>query len=290
MATNGSNHVIATLTGRERPDHWIIRGNHHDAWVNGADDPTSGMVAMLAEARAVGTLAQAGWRPKRTIVYAAWDGEEPGLLGSTEWVETHADELRKKAVAYINSDANGRGFLGMGGSHSLETFINEVARDTTDPQTNVSVRERARALAIVRAASDDDRREARDRGNLRLAALGSGSDYTPFLQHLGVASLSIGFGGENSGGSYHSIYDSIAHYERFGDPGFAYGAALAKVGGVATLRLAEASWLPMTAKPLAEIVGRYVQEVTKLAETERTSASAHGNWPRIPLRLSSRPR
>jgi N-acetylated-alpha-linked acidic dipeptidase len=263
--------VIATLTGRERPDQWIIRGNHHDAWVNGADDPTSGMVAMLAEARAVGTLAQAGWRPKRTIVYAAWDGEEPGLLGSTEWVETHADELRKKAVAYINSDANGRGFLGIGGSHSLETFINEVARDATDPQTNVSVRERARALAIVRAASDDDRREARDRGNLRLAALGSGSDYTPFLQHLGVASLSIGFGGENSGGSYHSIYDSIAHYERFGDPGFAYGAALAKVGGVATLRLAEASWLPMTAKPLAEIVGRYVQEVTKLAETERTS-------------------
>jgi N-acetylated-alpha-linked acidic dipeptidase len=263
--------VIATLTGRERPDQWIIRGNHHDAWVNGAEDPTSGMVAMLAEARAVGTLAQAGWRPKRTIVYAAWDGEEPGLLGSTEWVETHADALRKKAVAYINSDGNGRGFLGIGGSHSLETFINEVARDATDPQTNVSVRERARALAIVRAASDDDRREARDRGNLRIAALGSGSDYTPFLQHLGVASLNIGFDGEDSGGSYHSIYDSIAHYERFGDPGFAYGAALARVGGVATLRLAEASWVPMTAKPLAETVGRYVQEVTKLAETERSS-------------------
>ena len=224
--------VIATLAGRERPDQWVIRGNHHDAWVNGADDPMSGLVAMLAEARAVGTLAQAGWRPRRTIVYAAWDGEEPGLLGSTEWVETHADELRKKAVAYINSDGNGRGFLGMGGSHSLETFINEVARDATDPQTNVSVRERARALAIVRAASDDDRREARDRGNLRIAALGSGSDYTPFLQHLGVASLSIGFGGEDSGGSYHSIYDSFAHYERFGDPGFAYGEALAKVGGV----------------------------------------------------------
>jgi N-acetylated-alpha-linked acidic dipeptidase len=263
--------VIATLTGRERPDQWVIRGNHHDAWVNGAADPTSGMVAMLAEARAVGTLAQAGWRPRRTIVYAAWDGEEPGLLGSTEWVETHADELRQKAVAYINSDGNGRGFLGMGGSHSLETFINEVARDATDPQTNVSIRERARALAIVRAASDDDRREARDRGNLRIAALGSGSDYTPFLQHLGVASLNIGFSGEDSGGSYHSIYDSIAHYERFGDPGYAYGVALAKVGGVATLRLSESSWLPMTAKPLAETVGRYVQEVTKLAETERTS-------------------
>jgi N-acetylated-alpha-linked acidic dipeptidase len=263
--------VIATLPGRERPDQWVIRGNHHDAWVNGAEDPTSGMVALLAEARAVGALAKTGWRPKRTIVYAAWDGEEPGLLGSTEWVETHANELRKKAVAYINTDSNGRGFLDMGGSHSLETLINEVARDATDPQTKVSVRERARARAIVRASSDDDRREARDRGNLRIAALGSGSDYTPFLQHLGIASLNIGFEGEDSGGSYHSIYDSIAHYERFGDPGFAYGEALAKVGGLTTLRLAQASWLPMTAKPLAETVGRYVQEVTKLADTERAS-------------------
>ncbi len=263
--------VIATLTGSERPDQWVIRGNHHDAWVNGADDPTSGMIALLAEARAVGTLAQAGWRPKRTIIYAAWDGEEPGLLGSTEWVETHADDLRKKAVVYINSDANGRGFLSMGGSHGLETFVNEVARDAIDPQTKVSVRERARARAIVHAASDDDRREARDRSNLRIAALGSGSDYTPFLQHLGVASLSIGFGGEDEGGEYHSIYDSIAHYERFGDPGFAYGDALAKVGGMTTLRLAQASWLPMTAKPLAETVARYVQEVTKLADTERAS-------------------
>jgi N-acetylated-alpha-linked acidic dipeptidase len=261
--------VIATLTGSERPDQWVIRGNHHDAWVNGADDPTSGMVALLAEARAVGVLAKNGWRPKRTIVYAAWDGEEPGLLGSTEWVETHADELRQKAVAYINSDSTGRGFFDMGGSHGLETFINEVARDVVDPQTKVSIRDRARALAIVRASSDEVRRELRDRSNLRISALGSGSDYTPFLQHLGVASLNIGFSGEDSGGEYHSIYDSIAHYERFGDPGFAYGEALAKAGGMTTLRLAQAAWLPVTAKPLAETVGRYVQEVTKLAEAER---------------------
>jgi N-acetylated-alpha-linked acidic dipeptidase len=225
----------------------------------------------MAEARAVGTLAQSGWRPRRTIVYAAWDGEEPGLLGSTEWVETHADELTKKAVAYVNSDTNGRGFLGMGGSHSLEKFINEVARDVVDPQTNVSVRDRARALAIVRAAGDDERREARERSDLRIAALGSGSDYTPFLQHLGIPSLNLGFGGEDSGGSYHSIYDSIAHFERFGDPGFAYGAALAKVGGLTVLRLAEASWLPMAAGPLADTVSRYVQEVGKLAESERTT-------------------
>ncbi len=263
--------VIATLTGRERPDQWVIRGNHHDAWVNGADDPVSGLVALMAEARAVGALAQSGWRPRRTIVYAAWDGEEPGLLGSTEWVETHADELRKKAVAYVNSDSNGRGFLDMGGSHSLEKFINEVARDVVDPQTNVSVRDRARALAVVRAASDDARREARERSDLRIDALGSGSDYTPFLQHLGIPSLNLGFGGEDSGGSYHSIYDSIAHFERFGDPGFAYGVALAKVGGLTVLRLAEASRLPMTAGPLADTVSRYVQEVGKLADSERAT-------------------
>ena len=261
--------VIATLTGSDRPDQWVIRGNHHDAWVNGANDPTSGMVALLAEARAVGVIAKNGWRPKRTIVYAAWDGEEPGLLGSGEWVETHADELRQKAVAYINSDSTGRGFFDMGGSHGLETFINEVARDVVDPQTKVSIRDRARALAIVRASSDEVRRELRERSNLRISALGSGSDYTPFLQHLGVASLNIGFSGEDSGGEYHSIYDSIAHYERFGDPGFAYGEALAKAGGMTTLRLAQATWLPVTAKPLAETVGRYVQEVTKLAEAER---------------------
>jgi N-acetylated-alpha-linked acidic dipeptidase len=263
--------VIATLTGRERPDQWVIRGNHHDAWVNGADDPLSGLVALMAEARAVGALAQSGWRPRRTIVYAAWDGEEPGLLGSTEWVETHADELKKKAVAYVNSDTNGRGFLGMGGSHSLEKFINEVARDVIDPQTNVSVRDRARALAVVRAATDDARREARERSDLRIEALGSGSDYTPFLQHLGIPSLNLGFGGEDSGGSYHSIYDSITHFERFGDPGFRYGAALAKVGGLAVLRLAEASRLPMTAGPLADTVSRYIQEIGKLAENERTT-------------------
>ena len=261
--------VIATLTGSDRPDQWVIRGNHHDAWVNGANDPTSGMVALLAEARAVGVIAKNGWRPKRTIVYAAWDGEEPGLLGSGEWVETHADELRQKAVAYINSDSTGRGFFDMGGSHGLETFINEVARDVVDPQTKVSIRDRARALAIVRASSDEVRRELRERSNLRISALGSGSDYTPFLQHLGVASLNIGFSGEDSGGEYHSIYDSIAHYERFGDPGFAYGEALAKAGGMTTLRLAQATWLPVTAKPLAETVGRYVQEVTKLADAER---------------------
>jgi N-acetylated-alpha-linked acidic dipeptidase len=268
--------VIARLAGSERPDEWIVRGNHHDAWVNGASDPVSGLVAMLAEAKAIGDLHRGGWSPRRTIVFAAWDAEEPGLLGSTEWVEAHADELRQKAAVYINSDSNGRGFLGMAGSHTLERFINEVARDVVDPQTKVTVAERQRALRLLRASRAEDRKELRDRRDLRIAALGSGSDYTPFLQHLGVASLNLGYGGEDEGGSYHSIYDSFDHYTRFGDPTFAYGVALAQTAGRALLRLAEAEVLPFEFTALSDTLGRYVTEVGKLAddlreETEETN-------------------
>jgi N-acetylated-alpha-linked acidic dipeptidase len=260
--------VIATMRGSERPDEWIIRGNHHDAWVNGAEDPISGQVALMEEARAIAQLAKTGWKPKRTIVFAAWDAEEPGLLGSTEWVETHADLLSRVGAVYINSDTNGRGFLGMAGSHTLERFINEVARAVPDPQTKVSVAERARASVRLRGSADDQK-EALSRTDLRIDALGSGSDYTPFLQHLGIASLNLGFGGEDAGGSYHSIYDSFAHYTRFGDPGFEYGIALAKVGGRAVLRLANADVLPLAFSPLAETVGKYLKEVTKLANDTR---------------------
>lgn len=261
--------VVARMRGAELPDEWIVRGNHHDGWVNGAKDPVSGMVAVMEEARAIGELAKTGWKPKRTLIFAGWDAEEPGLLGSTEWVEHHAEDLRKYAVAYINSDSNGRGFWDAGGSHSLEPFINQVARDVPDPQmTSMSVLERARARVIVRGAADDAR-EARTRADLRIDALGSGSDYTPFLQHLGIASLNIGFGGEDSGGSYHSIYDSIDHYNRFGDPGYAYGVALAKAGGRTMLRLANADVLPFQFAPLAETIDRYLKEVTKLASDLR---------------------
>ncbi len=260
--------VIARLKGAERPDEWVVRGNHHDAWVNGADDPVSGMVALLEEARAVGELAKSGWRPKRTIVYCAWDGEEPGLIGSTEWAETHAEELRRKAVVYVNSDSNGRGFLGVGGSHTLERFVNEVARDVVDPQKKITVSERARASIIING-SPDERREARERADMRIGALGSGSDYTPFLQHLGVASLNIGFGGEDGGGSYHSIYDSFDHYTRFGDPTGDYGVALARVAGRTILRFAEADHLPLDFSNFADTLGRYVREVAKLAEDTR---------------------
>ena len=267
--------VIAKMRGSERPDEWVIRGNHRDAWVNGAQDPLSGQVAMLEEAKAMSELAKSGWKPKRTIVYAAWDGEEEGLLGSTEWVETHADELRQKAVAYINSDTNGRGFLGLGGSHTLEKFINEVARDIPDPETKMTVWERARGRQVV-TGSPDERREAMERKDLRIDALGSGSDFTPFLQHLGIASLNIGFGGEDGGGSYHSVYDSFAHYTRFGDPDFAYGVALAKVGGHSVMRLADADVVPFEFSNFAETVNGYAAELTKLTadmreETNRTN-------------------
>lgn len=268
--------VIAKMNGNERPDEWIIRGNHHDAWVNGADDPLSGQVALMEEARSIGELAKTGWRPKRTVVYCAWDGEEPGLLGSTEWVETHAETLRDKAAVYINTDSNGRGFLGIGGSHTLEKFINEVARDIPDPQTKVTVWERARAEQAVNGSAAA-KKDAMERADLRIYALGSGSDYTPFLQHAGVASLNIGFGGEDGGGSYHSIYDSFDHYTRFGDPGFAYGIALSKVCGHAVLRLANADTLPFEFTNFADTVGQYVSEVTRLTDTMREETKTMNN-------------
>ncbi len=260
--------VIAKMRGSEYPEEWIIRGNHHDAWVNGADDPVSGMVATMEEARAIGELAKSGWKPKRTLVYCAWDAEEPGLLGSTEWAEAHADELKNKAVIYINSDSNGRGFLFVGGSHTLEKFVNQVARDIVDPQKKISVSERARALRIVRG-SPEDRKEARDRSDLRIFALGSGSDYTPFLQHLGIASLHIGYGGEDGGGSYHSIYDSFDHYTRFGDSNFDYGVTLAQTGGRLVLRLADHDVLPFEFMNCTETIAKYAKEVMKLADDLR---------------------
>ena len=257
--------VIARLEGRERADQWVLRGNHHDAWVNGAADPISGLVALMAEAKAIGALARTGWRPRRTIVFAAWDAEEPGLIGSTEWGEHHADELRERAVAYINTDGNGRGFLNMSGSHTLQRFINEVARDVTDPQTGVSVFDRRHARRLANGATDD----LAATEDHRINALGSGSDYTPFLQHLGIASLNLGFGGESGGGSYHSIFDSFDHYTRFIDPTFEYGIALAQTAGRAVLRLADAELLPWDFTAFEATVTRYADEVIALTDEMR---------------------
>ncbi len=263
-----AHNVIARLPGSERPDQWILRGNHHDAWVIGARDPISGLIGLLAEAQAVGRLAREGRRPRRTIVYAAWDAEEPGLLGSTEWAEHHADELREHAAVYINSDSNSRGFLRAGGSHALETLVNQVANDVEDPQTGVSVGERLRASRRARGSSAEYQRlRASDR--LRIFALGSGSDYSPFLQHLGVSSLNVGYGGESSGGEYHTAFDTFDFYRRFVDPGAVYGAALARTGLRLTLRLANADVLPFEFGTTAATVGRYVDEVVELAASER---------------------
>jgi N-acetylated-alpha-linked acidic dipeptidase len=264
--------VIARMPGAERPDEWILRGNHHDAWVCGADDPVSGTVALLEEARAVSELARQGWHPRRTIVYTVWDGEEPGLLGSTEWAETHAEELRQKAAVYVNTDGNERGFLSVGGSHTLERFINEVARDVQDPETHESVAHRWRAQRLLKTPLSD-RKEIRDRPDLRIEGLGSGSDYTPFLQHLGIASLNLGYGGEGEGGSYHSIYDSFDYYTRFCDPEFEYGLVLARTCGRVVLRLANSPRLPYEFSNFADTLGKYVNEVEKLADDLRSGTT-----------------
>src|SRR5579859_5631054 len=256
--------VIAKIPGSTYPDEWVIRGNHHDGWVNGAEDPLSGQSAMLEEARALGDLVKAGWKPKRTIIYCSWDGEEPGLLGSTEWVEEHADELSKHAVAYINSDGNGRGYLALEGSHTLEKFMNDVARDIHDPETKLTAWKRDELRAIERAPADK-KQEIRQRADLHLGALGSGSDYTPFLQHVGIASLDIGFGGEDGGGIYHSIYDDFYWYTHFSDTDFSYGKALAQTGGTAMMRLADADLLPFEFGDFADDVQMYVREVKKFA-------------------------
>jgi len=275
-----ARNVIATLPGRVTRDEWIIRGNHHDAWNHGASDPISGLVALLAEAKAVAAQSP---RPARTIVYAAWDAEEPGLIGSTEWVEEHARELTRKAVAYFNTDGSGRGFLRMGGSGTLQPFLAQIAADVIDPQTGASVADRAVAWVKVNG-SPDQKAELAERGTLRLAPLGSGSDYTPFLQHLGIASASLGFGGENAGGSYHSLYDTFAHYTRFGDPGFHYGVVLAQVAGRATLRMANAEILPFDLSALADNIASYVDEIAELLEklredtTERNGLIDDGSY------------
>ncbi|HEX2139793.1 MAG TPA: M28 family peptidase [Woeseiaceae bacterium] len=268
--------VIARLEGAEYPDEWVIRGNHHDAWNNGAADPVSGMVSLLAEARAIGRLAKAGERPARTIVFAAWDAEEPGLIGSTEWAEHHAEALQEHAVAYLNTDSNARGFIGVGGSHTLERLLNQVIDDVADPQTGKSLKQRRRAAMKVHAEDDREREEAHSRADLRIYPLGSGSDYTPFLQHLGIASVNLGFGGEGEGGSYHTLYDTYEHYTTWRDPGLDYGVALAQVTGRATLRLANAPLLPFEFTGFADNLDLYIAELEDLAqemrtETERTN-------------------
>jgi N-acetylated-alpha-linked acidic dipeptidase len=261
--------VIAKIPGSTNPDEWVIRGNHHDAWVNGAEDPISGMVTVLEEARSMGELLKQGWKPKRTIIYCAWDGEEPGLLGSTEWVETHVDELRQHAVMYVNSDSNSRGYLEMEGSHTLEHFMNDVARDVQDPETKLSVWKRAQLRGIAEASTAEERRELLERHDMRLDMLGGGSDHAPFINFAGIASIGIGYGGEDHGGIYHSIYDDFYWYTHFSDYDFVYGRALSQTGGTAIMRMADADLLPFQFADFADDVKMYVREVEKFAGQQR---------------------
>jgi N-acetylated-alpha-linked acidic dipeptidase len=260
--------VIARIPGSVASDEWVIRGNHHDAWVNGAEDPISGLVALLEEARGFALLRKEGWQPRRTIVFAAWDGEEPMLLGSTEWVEAHAAELERRAVAYLNSDTNDRGFLSAGGSPSLARLTNDVARDLTDPETKMSIWKRARAKAIA-DADPAERKRIRSLDDLELDPLGSGSDYTAFAHHAGIASLNLGFGGEDDGGVYHSIYDSFRWYTRFSDTAFVFGRALAQTAGITILRLADAEVVPFEFTGLGTAVAKYLKEVQELWKKKR---------------------
>jgi N-acetylated-alpha-linked acidic dipeptidase len=260
--------VIAVMHGSD-DQHWVLRGNHHDAWVNGAEDPISGQAALLEEARMFGELHREGWSPKRTIVYCAWDGEEPGLLGSTEWVETHVDELKQRAVAYINSDSNSRGFLFTGGTQDLESFISGVARDVQDPETKMSVFERSHLHSIAQAKNAEERKDVRKRHDLEVRALGDGSDFTAFQDFAGISTLNLGFGGEEDGTQYHSVYDDFYWYTHFVDTDFAYGRAMAQTIGSAVIRLADADLIPVDYAPQAEAIEKYEGELEKLVKDKQ---------------------
>jgi N-acetylated-alpha-linked acidic dipeptidase len=261
--------VIARLPGSEFPDEWIIRGNHHDAWVYGAADPVSGIVSEMEEARAISLLVKQGFKLKRTLIYCAWDGEEPGLLGSTEWAEDHQAELRQKAVFYLNTDAVARGFISASGSHTLEPFINEIAGEVIDPQTGVSVKERKYALELV-TANTPAKAKLYGNENFRIGALGAGSDWSGFLQFLGISSMNLSFGGEGEGGEYHSIYDSYDHNKRFTNPGLHYEVTQAETAGRAMMRMANADVLPFDIGSFYKTLEGYVTEVMALLDNTRT--------------------
>lgn len=292
--------VIAKLKGSTWPDQWVIRGNHHDGWVFGAYDPLAGTVALMAEAKAMGKLYKDGWRPKRTVVYASWDAEEPGTLGSIEWAETHAKELKQKAVLYVNSDTLARGFLmGEGASPSVVHLITQVAADVTDPETGVSVLKRARDHMLVTGLAKGASPEAKKRaervlkgGDLPVGALGAGSDYGAFVDHLGITAMDVRFGGEDAdGGIYHSRYDSFAHYVRFGDPGFKYVAAEAKVVGRIIMRTADAKVLPYRLSDFSATLDRYMDQLHELVDnTSKATKQQHQLLDMPAYKLVSDPR
>lgn len=238
--------VVATIKGTSEPEKLVVLGNHRDAWTHGAVDPNSGTAAMLEMARGLGAAVKSGWTPKRTILIASWDAEEYGLVGSTEWAEEHAANLQRNAIAYLNLDVAVSGpNLGMSGVPSLATLAVQAARDVADPVRGGSVgaawESRQRAEWAQRTPVDLDGTEPVFQP--RLQPLGSGSDYTAFIDHLGIPSIDFGFGGPY--GVYHAVYDNFRWMERYGDPGFLYHAAAAKLWGLMAMRLARADVVPL---------------------------------------------
>jgi N-acetylated-alpha-linked acidic dipeptidase len=251
--------VVARIDGNEEKDRWVILGNHRDAWVFGAVDPNSGTSAMLEVGRGFGQLLKQGWKPRRTIILCSWDAEEYGLVGSTEWVEELATELKENAVAYLNLDAAVSGVhFGASSVPSLWKLMRAAARDVKDPKTGKSVYQQWQDRARENRPEDEENtREA------RIGALGSGSDYTPFLQHLGIASTDMGFSGDY--GVYHSAYDSFYWMDHFGDPGFHYHVAAAQMWGTLAMRLAEADGLQFDYTDYAAQVREFFNEALRIA-------------------------
>ncbi len=273
--------VIARIDGNEEKDRWVIMGNHRDAWTFGAVDPNSGTTAMLEAARGFGQLLKNGWKPRRSIVLCSWDGEEYGLVGSTEWVEEHADELKEKAVAYLNMDSAVSGsHFGAASVPSMWKLIRAATRDVPDPKTGKSVyqqwqdyaREQRPEAELTNAQSDTSIAE------VRIGSLGSGSDYTPFLQHLGVSSIDMGFGGDY--GVYHSAYDNFYWMSHFGDPTFGYHVTAAKLWGIVAMRLAGAEGLPLDYVDYAAQVREFFDESMKTAK-RRNLASGLDEKPML---------
>jgi N-acetylated-alpha-linked acidic dipeptidase len=275
FATKPIWNVITTIDGAIEPDRWVVLGNHRDAWVFGAVDPNSGTTAMIEMGRGLGQLIKAGWKPRRTIVLCSWDGEEQGLLGSTEWAEEKAAELTEKAVAYLNMDAavSGPNF-GAASVPSMWNLIYDAARDIHDPKTGKSIFDAWRARVWEDTAESnryDVNGNEKSAPAPRIGALGSGSDFTPFLQHLGVPSLDIGFGGDY--GVYHSAYDSFYWMTHFGDPNFQYHVAAAQIWGTVTLRLADSNRLPLDYTDYASQLRSFVEETVRLANRKKLGGS-----------------
>ncbi|MFL6302457.1 MAG: M28 family metallopeptidase [Candidatus Sulfotelmatobacter sp.] len=260
--------VIGKAQGSELPDEWVVAGNHRDAWVYGAVDPNSGTAAMLEAVHGIGELLKSGWKPKRTMVFGSWDGEEEGLMGSTEWVEQNQAELRR-SPAYFNMDVavSGQKF-GASAVPSLKQFVRDVTKAVPSPKGGTVYQNWEKAAHASPAPSDtplENHRPpaAQAKTDVPVGDLGSGSDYTAFLQHLGVPSIDISSSG--SYGVYHSVFDNFAWFKKFGDPDFAYEQQMARVFGLQMVRMANADVIPYDYEEYGQEIKAYLDAAGKRA-------------------------